>query len=66
MAGDAAAVLDAAGKHAAHRGRNLHGGMIGQEFAAAYPDRTPLLHLDHVQHRQSQPAPADSGGDGGR
>jgi pimeloyl-ACP methyl ester carboxylesterase len=40
MAGDAAAVLDAVGKDAAHVVGISMGGMIGQEFAAAYPDRT--------------------------
>ena len=40
MAGDAAAVLEAAGKRAAHVVGISMGGMIGQEFAAAYPDRT--------------------------
>jgi pimeloyl-ACP methyl ester carboxylesterase len=40
MAGDAAAVLDAAGKPAAHIVGISMGGMIGQEFAAAFPART--------------------------
>jgi pimeloyl-ACP methyl ester carboxylesterase len=40
MAGDAAAVLDAVGKRAAHIVGISMGGMIGQEFAAAYPGRT--------------------------
>jgi pimeloyl-ACP methyl ester carboxylesterase len=40
MASDAAAVLDAVGKPAAHIVGISMGGMIGQEFAAAYPERT--------------------------
>ena len=40
MAGDAAAVLDAVGKDAAHIVGISMGGMIGQEFASAYPGRT--------------------------
>ncbi|MFI4974713.1 MAG: alpha/beta fold hydrolase [Caulobacterales bacterium] len=43
MAGDAAAVLDAAGKHGAHIVGISMGGMIAQEFAASYPDRTLSL-----------------------
>jgi len=41
----------------------LHGGMIGQEFAAAYPDRTSPAPRS-CPTPASQPAPADSGGDG--
>jgi pimeloyl-ACP methyl ester carboxylesterase len=40
MAGDGAAVLDAVGKPAAHIVGISMGGMIGQEFAAAFPQRT--------------------------
>lgn len=40
MAEDAAAVLDAVGKPAAHIVGISMGGMIGQEFAATYPKRT--------------------------
>jgi pimeloyl-ACP methyl ester carboxylesterase len=40
MAADAAAVLDAVGKPAAHVVGISMGGMIGQEFAATYPERT--------------------------
>jgi pimeloyl-ACP methyl ester carboxylesterase len=40
MAADAAAVLDAVGKPAAHIVGISMGGMIGQEFAATYPQRT--------------------------
>jgi pimeloyl-ACP methyl ester carboxylesterase len=40
MAADAAAVLDAVGKPAAHVVGISMGGMIGQAFAATYPERT--------------------------
>jgi pimeloyl-ACP methyl ester carboxylesterase len=43
MAGDAAAVLDAVGKPAAHIVGVSMGGMIAQEFAAAFPGRTRSL-----------------------
>jgi pimeloyl-ACP methyl ester carboxylesterase len=43
MAADAAAVLDAVGKPAAHIVGISMGGMIAQEFASAYPDRTLSL-----------------------
>lgn len=43
MAGDAAAVLDALGRRAAHVVGLSMGGMIAQEFACAYPDRTLSL-----------------------
>ncbi|HEX4198083.1 MAG TPA: alpha/beta hydrolase [Caulobacteraceae bacterium] len=43
MAADAAAVLDAAGKPAAHIVGISMGGMIAQEFAATYPKRTLSL-----------------------
>lgn len=43
MARDAAAVLDAVGKQAAHVVGISMGGMIGQEFAAAWPERTLSL-----------------------
>jgi pimeloyl-ACP methyl ester carboxylesterase len=43
MAGDAAAVLDAVGKPAAHVVGVSMGGMIAQEFAAAFPVRTLSL-----------------------
>jgi pimeloyl-ACP methyl ester carboxylesterase len=43
LAGDAAAVLDAAGKPAAHIVGVSMGGMIAQEFAAAFPQRTLSL-----------------------
>jgi pimeloyl-ACP methyl ester carboxylesterase len=40
MAADGGAVLDAVGKRAAHVVGISMGGMIGQEFAAAWPERT--------------------------
>ena len=43
MAGDAAAVLDAVGKRQAHIVGISMGGMIAQEFAATYPQRTLSL-----------------------
>jgi len=43
MAADAAAVLDAAGKPAAHIVGISMGGMIAQEFVATYPERTLSL-----------------------
>jgi pimeloyl-ACP methyl ester carboxylesterase len=43
MAGDAAAVLDAVGKRAAHIVGISMGGMIAQEFASAFPARTLSL-----------------------
>lgn len=53
MAGDAAAVLDAAGKRAAHIVGISMGGMIAQEFAAAWPDRT--LSLTSIMSNTGNP-----------
>ena len=61
MAADAGAVLDAAGKRAAHIVGISMGGMIGQEFAAAWPDRT-LSFTSIMSHSGNpglpQPTPA--------
>jgi pimeloyl-ACP methyl ester carboxylesterase len=61
MAADAAAVLDAVGKRAAHIVGISMGGMIGQEFAAAYPERT-LSFISIMSHSGNpdlpQPTPA--------
>ena len=61
MAADAAAVLDAVGKPAVHLVGISMGGMIGQEFAAAYPRRT-LSFTSIMSHSGNpglpQPTPA--------
>ena len=54
MAGDAAAVLDAVGEGAAHIVGISMGGMIGQEFAAAYPART--LSFTSIMSNSGNPA----------
>ena len=53
MAADAAAVLDAVGKPAAHIVGVSMGGMIAQEFAAAYPRRT--LSLTSIMSHSGNP-----------
>jgi pimeloyl-ACP methyl ester carboxylesterase len=53
MVGDAAAVLDAAGKRCAHIVGISMGGMIAQEFAAAHPDRT--LSLTSIMSNTGNP-----------
>lgn len=53
MIGDAAAVLDAVGKRAAHIVGISMGGMIAQEFAAAHPDRT--LSLTSIMSNTGNP-----------
>ncbi|HZC16013.1 MAG TPA: alpha/beta hydrolase [Caulobacteraceae bacterium] len=53
MAADAAAVLDAVGKPAAHIVGVSMGGMIAQEFAAAYPKRT--LSLTSIMSHSGNP-----------
>ena len=53
MAGDAAAVLDAVGKPAAHIVGVSMGGMIAQEFAATYPERT--LSLTSIMSNTGNP-----------
>jgi pimeloyl-ACP methyl ester carboxylesterase len=53
MAADAAAVLDAEGKSAAHIVGMSMGGMIAQEFAAAYPART--LSLTSIMSNTGNP-----------
>jgi len=61
MAADGGAVLDAIGKRAAHIVGISMGGMIGQEFAAAYPERT-LSFTSIMSHSGNpglpQPTPA--------
>ena len=53
MAADAAAVLDAVGKAKAHIVGVSMGGMIAQEFAAAYPQRT--LSLTSIMSHSGNP-----------
>jgi pimeloyl-ACP methyl ester carboxylesterase len=53
MAADAAAVLDAVGKPAAHIVGISMGGMIAQEFAATYPERT--LSLTSIMSNTGNP-----------
>ena len=53
MAADAAAVLDAEGKSAAHIVGMSMGGMIAQEFAADYPGRT--LSLTSIMSNTGNP-----------
>ena len=53
MAGDAAAVLDAVGKRAAHIVGISMGGMIAQEFAATWPQRT--LSLTSIMSNTGNP-----------
>src|ERR1700694_1093208 len=53
MAADAAAVLDAEGKTRAHIVGISMGGMIAQEFAAAYPART--LSLTSIMSNTGNP-----------
>jgi len=53
MAGDAAAVLDATGIRAAHIVGISMGGMIAQEFAAAWPERT--LSLTSIMSNSGNP-----------
>jgi len=53
MAGDAAAVLDAVGKRTAHIVGMSMGGMIAQEFAAAWPQRT--LSLTSIMSNSGNP-----------
>ena len=53
MAGDAAAVLDAVGRRAAHIVGISMGGMIAQEFAAAWPERT--LSLTSIMSNTGNP-----------
>jgi pimeloyl-ACP methyl ester carboxylesterase len=53
MAADATAVLDAVGKPAAHIVGISMGGMIAQEFAATYPERT--LSLTSIMSNTGNP-----------
>jgi len=53
MAGDAAAVLDAVSKRAAHIVGMSMGGMIAQEFASAWPERT--LSLTAIMSNSGNP-----------
>ncbi|HEX3916064.1 MAG TPA: alpha/beta hydrolase [Caulobacteraceae bacterium] len=53
MAGDAAAVLDAAGKRQAHIVGISMGGMIAQVFASAYPERS--LSLTSIMSNTGNP-----------
>ena len=53
MAGDAAAVLDAVGKSAAHIVGISMGGMIAQVFAASFPERT--LSLTSIMSNTGNP-----------
>src|SRR3989442_9594346 len=60
MAADAAAVMDSAGVARAHVFGISMGGMIAQEFALQYPDRTRSLILGCTSHGGPQAVIADA------
>ncbi len=59
MAADAAAVMDSAGVTGAHVFGISMGGMIAQEFALQYPERTRSLILGCTSHGGPEAVPAD-------
>jgi pimeloyl-ACP methyl ester carboxylesterase len=59
MAADAAAVMDAAGIERAHIFGISMGGLIAQEFALSYPERTRSLVLGCTHHGGRQAVVAD-------